>query len=67
MARIEILDKALVDEKLWYTLICDREVTSWIRTIDANHNYYKIVGGTVGGTLIDMREDIYMFAMIRWS
>ena len=59
MARIKMLDKAIVDDKTWYTLVCDREVESWIRALDTN--CYKIIGVTTSGTLIDVREYIHVW------
>lgn len=67
MARIKVIDKAIVDEKLWYTIFCDVEVLSWLRDLNNEDKCYHIVGGTPTGTLVDIREDVYMFALIKWS
>lgn len=66
MARIKLLDKAIVDDKTWYTLFCDCEVESWFRAL-VDTNCYKIIGDTSSGTLIDVREDIHTFAVIKWG
>lgn len=67
MARVKVIDKAMVDGKLWYTIFCNRDVESWIRSLDNSMNCYQILGSASTGTLIDINEDIYMFAMIKWS
>lgn len=67
MARIKVIDTSNVDGKLWYTVFCDAEVVSWLRDLNNENKWYHIVGGTPTGTLVDIREDVYMFALIKWS
>jgi hypothetical protein len=67
MAHIKIIDKAIVDGKQWYTVLCSREVASWIRTLDNSTNCYFMIGGVSTSTIADINEDIYMIALIKWS
>jgi hypothetical protein len=67
MARINVINKGIVDGRTWYTIICDREVESWVSTLKPNTDCCKIIGTASSGTIIDIREDIYMFAMIKWN
>lgn len=69
MARIYVINKGIVDGRKWYTIICGREVESWVSSLgtSTSTDYYKIIGTASSGTIIDIREDIYMFAMLKWS
>lgn len=67
MVRIKVLDTSIIDDMLWYTISCDREVKSWVDSLENSYDYYIIYGTTSVGTLIAMREDVYTFTMIKWG
>jgi hypothetical protein len=65
MARIKLLDKAIVDGKTWYSIMCDQEVARWLYKLDETS--YRFVAATSTGLLFDIPESTYLLVKLVWS
>ena len=65
MAKIKVLDKGIVDDQQWYTIICDQQVTRWLYERDSSA--YKHVHATSVGHIFDIPESTYIMMKIVWS
>jgi len=64
LAKIKVLDKGIVDDQQWYTIICDQQVTRWLYERESE---YKYIYTSSVGHIFDIPESTYIMMKIVWS
>ena len=61
-------DSGEVDDELWYTVDCSKEVAAWVRTHDRSMWYEHITNINVGSrSSFDVHNHVYTMMNIKWS
>ena len=61
----EINSKAEVDGAIWYTVSCNKEVSTWLRSQPKELQYEALASGWVL-TQFDIHEKLYTAMALRW-
>lgn len=64
------VDSVLVDGNRWYTVKCNKEVATWIRTLPGEHTqWYEHLDSTwyIHKNKFDITEQVYMQIGLKWS
>lgn len=65
-----IISKALVDNKQWYTVKCSKDISNWIREQSGeNSQWYEHIdhNWNIDRTMFDIDEDLYLMLKLRWG
>jgi len=64
----EILAKALVDDEIWYTVKCTKEVGDWVRA-QPNHHWYNHIDRQWihYHSIFDMHHELYAYLKLSWG
>jgi hypothetical protein len=68
--KYEELTKAKVDDAMWYTVKCTKEVCAWIRQEYADHEqWHEHIDSNwnIHFSIFDMHEEFYMMLKLRWG
>jgi hypothetical protein len=66
IAQFSITAKAEVDGDTWYTVICSREVSEWLRS-QSRELWYEPLAHGFHFTQFDIHEKLYTLLALRWS
>jgi hypothetical protein len=67
---IKILNKAVVDDQIWYTTVCSKEVVNWLKTLEPSETPSVVILDYVtgsGGSIVDMNHKIYTWCKLKWD
>lgn len=59
-------DQAEVDGVTWYTVHCNRDISTWLRNQPKEWHYEALAHGW-SGCQFDIHEKLYTMLMLRWS
>jgi len=65
-AQFSITAKAEVDGDTWYTVICSREVSEWLRSQSREWHYEALAHG-FNFPQFDIHEKLYTMLALKWS
>lgn len=54
-----VVDSEIVDNEPWHTIMCNAEISAWLRT----HNCYEHPGGQ---QKFDLSEKLYSIVCLKW-
>jgi hypothetical protein len=66
-AKFEIIDKAVVDDELWYTVyVNDIQSAEWIRTFGPRHQWQHSKGNArYPGSVFDIDDHLYTLLALK--
>ena len=70
ITKCEIIAKAKVDNKQWYTVKCSRDVAKWVRQQPDEHiQWYQHIDQKwmIDHTMFDIDEDLYLMLRLKWG
>ena len=66
----EIISKATVDNSIWYTIKCNKQIADWIRQSPGeNSEWYQHIdhNWVLDRTMFDIHEEFYMMLKLKWG
>ena len=70
LTECKIIDKAIVDNKQFYTVKCSKDIADWLRHQPGqNKQWYEHIdyNWQVDRTMFDLEEDLYLMLKLRWG
>lgn len=66
----EIISKSTVDDRMWYTIRCNRDIANWIRQSPGEDSqWYQHIDHNwiMDRTMFDVHEEFYMMLKLKWG